>query len=61
MSDSQYYWNIFKMIIIWAASIFSSYLILFQLKYLKGNIYKNTKSFAISDGFSRVFGGLIYR
>jgi hypothetical protein len=48
------------MIIIWSASVFSSCLILFQLKYLKGNIYKNTKSFAISDGFAKIFGGIIY-
>lgn len=60
MSESQYYWNIFKMIIIWTTSIFSTYLVLFQLKYIKGNIYENTKYYAISDAISRFFGGVIY-
>ena len=48
------------MVIIWTMTIFSQYLIMFQLKYLKGNIFDNTSSFALSDAISRVFGGFIY-
>ena len=48
------------MMIIWTMTIFSMYLIMFQLKYLKGNIFDNTSSFAMSDAISRVFGGYVY-
>ena len=30
------------------------------MKYLRGNIFDNTNSFAISDALSRVFGGFVY-
>jgi MFS family permease len=60
MDESEYQWNIFKMMIIWTTTVFSTYLIMFQLKYLKGNIYENTNSYAISDTVSRIFGGFIY-
>ena len=60
MSDSDYEWNLFKMVFIWTMTIFSSNLIMFQLKYLRGNIFDNTNSFAISDALSRVFGGFVY-
>ena len=60
MSDSDYEWNLFKMVFIWTMTIFSSNLIMLQLKYLKGNIFDNTNSFAISDALSRVFGGFVY-
>jgi MFS family permease len=60
MSDSDYEWNLFKMVFIWTMTIFSSNLIMLQLKYLRGNIFDNTNSFAISDALSRVFGGLVY-
>jgi hypothetical protein len=30
------------------------------LKYLKGNIFDNTSSFAVSDAISRIFGGYVY-
>ncbi len=33
---------------------------MFQLKYLKGNIFDNTNSFALSDAISRIFGGYVY-
>lgn len=48
------------MIMMWSASVFTTYLIMFQLKYLKGNIFKNTEAFAISDGLSRICGGLFF-
>ena len=60
MSDSDYEWNLFKMVFIWTMTIFSSNLIMFQLKYFKGDIFDNTNSFAISDALSRVFGGFVY-
>jgi len=44
----------------WSTSVFSSYLIVFQLKYLKGNIFQNTNSYAISYALSKIFGGAIY-
>lgn len=49
-----------KMCVIWTMTIFSQYLIMFQLKYLKGNIFDNTNSFALSDAVSRIFGGYVY-
>lgn len=60
LSETDYQWNLFKMVIIWTSTIFSSYLIMFQLKYLKGNIFHNTNSYAFSDAISRVFGGLFF-
>lgn len=60
LSDNEYQWNLFKMVNIWTATVFASYLIMFQLKYLKGNIFHNTNSYAFSDAISRVFGGLVY-
>lgn len=60
LSESDYQWNLFKMVNIWTATVFSSYLLMYQLKYLKGNIFHNTNSYAFSDAISRVFGGLVY-
>lgn len=60
ISDSEYHVNLFKMAIIWTMTIFSQYLIMFQLKYLKGNIFDNTNSFALSDAISRIFGGYVF-
>jgi hypothetical protein len=60
ISESQYHVNLVKMCVIWTMTIFSQYLIMFQLKYLNGNIFDNTSSFAISDAASRIFGGYVY-
>ena len=48
------------MIVIWTTTVFSTYLIMYQLKYLRGNIFQNTNSYSISDAFSRIFGGIVY-
>jgi len=60
MSRSQYHWNIFKMMIIWTTTVFATFLIIFQLKYLKGNIFDNIDSYTLSDAASLIFGGIIY-
>ena len=60
VSDSQYQWNLLKMTIMWSTTVFATYLLMFQLKYLKGNIFQNTKSYAISDGVSRMCGGIFF-
>jgi hypothetical protein len=48
------------MTILWTTTLFPTYLIWFQLKYLKGDIFENTYYYAISDIISRIFGGIIY-
>lgn len=48
------------MIIMWTTTIFTTYLIMFQLKYLKGSIFQNTQSYSLSDVLSRVYGGIVY-
>ena len=60
MSQSQVWWNTFKMTIMWSAVSFSTYLLHFQLKYLSGNIFTNNNYCAISDAIAVLSGGFIY-
>ena len=60
MPQSQYYWNIARMTIMWSAVSFTTYLLHFQLKYLQGSIFINDYYCGLSDTMAVIFGGLIY-
>lgn len=45
---------------LWTACSFCYYMIMFQMKYLPGNIYVNTYANQFSEIFANVFTGVIY-
>ena len=51
--------NLISMIIIWVASSFGFYLLLFQMKYIKGHIHQNNLSSGISEVLGSIFAGIL--
>ena len=60
MSDARFYRNALQMAIMWTAVCFSTYLLHFQLKYLRGDIFANNNYSAISDFIAVLSCGVIY-
>jgi hypothetical protein len=48
------------MTIMWSSVSYATYLLHYQLKYLRGNIFINNDFCATSDGIAVLIGGLIY-
>jgi hypothetical protein len=53
--------NLFIMVAVWIASSFDFYLLNFQLKSIKGNIFLNTFSSAISELPAIIISGFMYK
>jgi len=53
--------NLVIMVVVWIASSFNFYLISFQLKYIKGDVFVNTFVSAGSELPAIIIGGLMYQ
>ena len=53
--------NLLILIAVWVASSFNFYLINFQLKYIKGNIFVNTFTSALSEVPATILAGVLYQ
>ena len=53
--------NLIVMIAVWIASSFDYYLLNFQMKNIKGNIFLNTFSSSISELPSIIISGFMYK
>ena len=53
-------WNVGHISIMWSLSLFNTFLLHLQLKYLNGNIFENSNYCGASEVFAVVFGGIIY-
>ncbi len=49
------------MIYMWSAVSFSYFMIIFQLKYIPGNVYVNNMSSSLSEMVANILAGFLYK
>ena len=59
--NKTYLRNLLCMVIVFISSSFGYYLIGYELKYIKGNLYINSIVSSISEFFAYMFSGVIFR